>query len=96
MLKNMIVGIKYPGPNAGVGAVRDPPLPILAAGSLFPACSRGKRVISCCLKGRRFAQINAKKHFWLDGILKICVHLRPDNLVFYCFFAFDITFPALL
>jgi hypothetical protein len=35
-----------------------------------------------CLMGRRFAQINTEKHFWLDRILKICVHLRPNHLVF--------------
>ena len=35
-----------------------------------------------CFKGRRFVQINTEKHFWFDKILKICVHLRPNNLIF--------------
>jgi hypothetical protein len=32
--------------------------------------------------GRRFARINAEKYACLDRILKICVHLRPNHLVF--------------
>ena len=35
-----------------------------------------------CLKGCRIAPINAEKYLWLDRILKICVHLRPNHLFF--------------
>jgi hypothetical protein len=33
------------------------------------------------LKRRRFAWINAEKHFCLDRILKICDHLRPNFFI---------------
>lgn len=36
ILTNMLRRIKYPGPKAGVGAVRGPSLHILAAGPFFP------------------------------------------------------------
>jgi len=38
----MLVRTKYPLPKSGVGAVREPPLRVLAAGPLFPARGRGK------------------------------------------------------
>ena len=39
---NMLVIRKFPGLEPGVGAVREPPLRMLAAGPLFPARGRGK------------------------------------------------------
>jgi hypothetical protein len=36
-----------------------------------------------CFRARGFTQISAEKQFGLDGILKICVHLRPIHFVFF-------------